>query len=401
MIVTSVETIRVSERPNLCFVRLETDAGLVGIGESYFGAAAVEAFIHETAAPLLLGQHSAELNRHRQALNSYLGRTGSGVEARGIAAVDLALWDLLGHETGRSLVSLLGGRVRDSLPVYNTCAGSDYVRGPEGQRVANWGANGESAAVGPYEDLSAFLTDAGALARSLRDMGIRGMKIWPFDPEAEASHGHDISRAGLERALEPFRKIRDAVGDDIDIMVELHGLWDLPAAEKIAHAVEPFAPAWLEDPLRAESAHGLGELRARIATPIAGGETLGSAREYLAALESGGLDVVITDVAWARGISEMPLIAGLAELYDRPVAFHDCTGPVTLTASAHLALATPNAFIQEIVRASFLGWYRELVTGLPTLEDGQMSVQEAPGLGLQLRPEVCDHPGSTVRRSAL
>ncbi len=398
MRVISVDTVRLDARPNLCFVQVHTDEGRIGLGESYFGAAAVEAFVHETVAPLLLGAPADDLNRHRLALAGYLGRTGSGVEARGTAAVDLALWDLLGQATGRSLVSLLGGPVRDAVPVYNTCAGSDYVRGAAGQQVANWGADGGG---GPFEDLAAFLTDAGALARSLRDMGIGGMKIWPFDPEAEASNGHRITDAGLDRALEPFRSIRDAVGGDIEIMVELHGLWDLPAAERIAHALEPFDVAWIEDPLRAESAAALGELRRRIGVPLAGGETLGSAREYRDLLECGGIDVVIADVAWARGVSEMPLIAGLAALHERPVAFHDCTGPVTLAASTHLALATPNAFVQEIVRASYFGWYRELVDGLPVLDGGRLSVAGSPGLGVRLLPELLAREGTRITRSAL
>lgn len=399
MSIQSVETIRIAERPNLCFVRIGTDDGLVGLGESYFGAAAVEAYIHETVAPNLLGRSAADRGRSLLALQSYLGRTGSGVESRGIAAVDLALWDLAGQFSGQSLTAMLGGAVRDSISVYNTCAGSEYVRGAQGQQVSNWGT--ASAEPGPYEDLDAFLTDAGALARSLLEMGIRGMKIWPFDPEAEASGGHRISSAGLERALQPFRLIRNAVGDQIDIMVELHGLWDLPSAERIAHALEPFDVAWLEDPIRAESPAAWAELRSRIGVPIAGGETLGSAREFLGLLAGGGVDVVIADLAWARGISEMPLVAGLAALHERPIAFHDCTGPVTLAASTHLALATPNVFVQEIVRASLLGWYRELVTGLPQLQHGTLTAPLVPGHGVKLRDDLDDRPGTTIRRSTL
>lgn len=397
MTITTIETVRPKDRPNVCFVHIHTDEGLVGLGESYFGAAAVDAHIHESVAPALLGRRADERARLQSILAGYLGRVGSGVEARAAAAVDLALWDLAGQAVGRSLVTLLGGKVRDSIPVYNTCAGSNYVRGVEGQRVSNWGVGAASA--GPYEDLAASLADAGGLARSLLDMGIGGMKIWPFDPEAEASQGHRISRAGLDRALDPVRRIRDAVGEEINVMIELHSLWDLPQAERIADALEPYGIAWLEDPLRAESAPAIGELRRRVDIPIACGESLGTPREFLALLESGGVDVVIADVAWARGISAMAVIAGLAALHERPIAFHDCTGPVTLAASAHLALATPNAFSQEIVRASLLGWYRDLVVGLPTLEDGRLSVGDEPGIGVRLRPEVLEASQSIVRRT--
>src|SRR5215212_5467561 len=101
-------------------------------------------------------------------------------------------------------------------------------------------------AEGPYEDLDAFLHRAGELALSLREQGISGMKIWPFDPYAEASGGHDISAGDLDRALEPFRQIRAAVGLEMDIMVELHGLWNLPTARRIARALEEFEPYWYE-----------------------------------------------------------------------------------------------------------------------------------------------------------
>ena len=114
----------------------------------------------------------------------------------------------------------------------------------------------------PYEDLDAFLHRAGELALSLREQGITGMKIWPFDPYAEASGGHDISAGDLDRALEPFRQIRAAVGLEMDIMVELHGLWNLPTARRIARALEEFEPYWFEDPLRSDNLDALATFAA-------------------------------------------------------------------------------------------------------------------------------------------
>jgi L-alanine-DL-glutamate epimerase-like enolase superfamily enzyme len=121
---------------------------------------------------------------------------------------------------------------------------------------------GIEQAPGPYEDLDAFLNRADELARSLLDEGITGMKIWPFDPFAEASGGHYISGADLHSALEPFRKIRRAVGDAMDIMVEFHSLWDLTTAKRITHALEDFNPYWYEDPIKMDNLAALGELSA-------------------------------------------------------------------------------------------------------------------------------------------
>jgi galactonate dehydratase len=253
MRITRIDTLRLEEFPNLLFVHVHTDEGLVGLGETFFGAQAVEAYVHESVAPYLLGKDPLQIERHATALRGYLGYASTGVELRGTSAIDIALWDLLGQVSGQPLYQLLGGLSRESVPIYNTCAGYRYVRQRPVQAVENWGI-GDGNPDGPYEDLEAFLTDAGGLARSLLAQGITGMKIWPFDPYAEASNGTGISEGDLDRALEPFRKIRGAVGSAMDVMVELHSLWDVPTAQRILRAVEQFEPYWCEDPVRPDSA---------------------------------------------------------------------------------------------------------------------------------------------------
>src|SRR5690606_5829815 len=138
-----------------------------------------------------------------------------------------ALWDIFGKALGVPVSVALGGKSRDAVRTYNTCAGYSYIRDSRAQSVDNWGLAAKSA--GPYEDLDAFLNCADELAHSLLEEGITGMKIWPFDIAAERTHGLDISAAELRTALEPFEKIRNAVGDKMDIMVEFHSLWRLPA----------------------------------------------------------------------------------------------------------------------------------------------------------------------------
>ena len=157
------------------------------------GAAAVEAYLHETVAPKLLGRDPLRIEAIGRDLSNYLGWRSAGVETRGNSAVDIALWDLFGKSCGMPLADALGGRSRDSVRVYNTCAGYKYIRDARAQSVANWHV-GETA--GPYEDLEAFLHRADELALSLLEQGITGMKIWPFDIAAERSHGWDISQIG-------------------------------------------------------------------------------------------------------------------------------------------------------------------------------------------------------------
>ena len=387
MRITAVETIRLGEFPNLLWLHVHTDAGLIGLGETFRGPRAVEAHIHETVAPLLIGKPALQVDRHARALqNGYLGFSGSGVEMRAASAVDIALWDLLGQASGQPVWQCLGGLSHDRVRIYNTCAGTRYIRAASGQNTANWGLDPASAA-GPYEDLHAFLHRADELAHSLLEQGITAMKIWPFDFAAEETEGRSISAAELDKAMAPFRKIRAAVGGRMDVMAELHSLWTPPAAERIMHALAEVDPFWVEDPIKMVNADLLGDLRARTRVPVCASETLATRRAFREFLQADAVDVVMLDLSWCGGLGEAKKIATLAESWARPVAPHDCTGPVVLTASVHLSLNCPNTLVQETVRAFTGGWYKEVVTELPPIRDGFVYPMAGPGLGTRLQPE--------------
>ncbi|MFW5680764.1 MAG: mandelate racemase/muconate lactonizing enzyme family protein, partial [Pseudomonadota bacterium] len=358
MKITKVETLRLGEFPNLIWVRLHTDEGLIGLGETFMGAAAVEAYLHETAAPKLLGRDPLAIEAIDRDLIGYLGWRGAGVETRGNSAVNLALWDLFGKAHGRPVADMLGGRSRERIRVYNTCAGYRYVRDTRAQAVANWGLDRQE---GPYEDLDAFLHRADELALSLLEQGITGMKIWPFDMAAERTHGLDISAEELKRALEPFEKIRRAVGDAMDIMVEFHSLWQLPAAQRIARALADFDTYWHEDPVRMDSLETLKAYAPHSKAMICASETLAYGHAFKDYMATGVAGVVMLDLSWCGGLSEARKIAAMAEAHHLPVAPHDCTGPVVFAASCQFSMHARNALIQESVRAFTTGWYQELV----------------------------------------
>ena len=225
------------------------------------------------------------------------------------------------------------------------------------------------------------------------------MKIWPFDPAAEASDGHYISPTDLDKALEPFRKIRKAVGDKMDIMVEFHSLWSLPMAQRLAQALEPFGTYWHEDPFRLDHLSDLKEYAAHSKAWTCASETLAYTHAFRDYLESGAADVVMLDLSWCGGLSEARKIAGMAEAWHVPAAPHDCTGPVVYMASCHFSLHARNALIQESVRAFYTGWYKELVTELPVIADGMVSVSGKPGLGLELLPGLEKRADAMVRIS--
>ena len=396
MKITQVETIRLGQFPNIIWVRLHTDEGLVGLGETFMGAAAIEVYLHEWTAPKLLGQDPLAIEARNRDITGYLGWRGSGVETRGNSAVDIALWDIFGKAANMPIHTALGGKSRDSIRIYNTCAGYQYVRSAANQSTSNWGLEAKH---GPYEDLEGFLNNAGELAQSLLSEGITAMKIWPFDMAAEKSHGQYISNADLDVALIPFQKIRSAVGNQMDIMVEFHSLWRLPMAQKIARALKPFNTFWHEDAIRMDSLDLLKQYAVDCDALICASETLSYKWGFKDYLQTGVAGVAMLDLSWCGGLSEARKIAAMADAWQLPVAPHDCTGPVVWAASTHLSLHAPNALVQESVRAFFTGWYKELVTELPVVENGMVSLNNKPGLGLELLPDLHKRPDAVVRVS--
>ncbi|MBC7704209.1 MAG: mandelate racemase/muconate lactonizing enzyme family protein [Rhodoferax sp.] len=400
MKITKVETVRLGEFPNIIWVRVHTDEGLVGLGETFMGARAVEAYIHEWAAPKLLGQDPLAIEARNRELMGYLGWRGSGVETRGNSAIDIALWDLFGKAANMPLYTALGGKSRDAIRVYNTCAGYQYIRSSVNQNTSNWGIGDQKKAnAGPYEDLEGFLHRADEVAESLLSEGITAMKIWPFDPAAEKSDGQYISNGDLDLALEPFRKIRDAIGNKMDIMVEFHSLWRLPMARKIARELKPFNTFWHEDAIRMDSLDLLKQYAVDCEALICASETLSYKWGFKDYLQTGVAGVAMLDLSWCGGLTEARKIAAMADAWQLPVAPHDCTGPVVWAASTHLSLHAPNALVQESVRAFYSGWYKELVTELPQVRNGMISLNGKPGLGLELLPDLHLRADAVVRNS--
>ena len=387
MKITALETLRLEEFGNIIFVRIHTDAGVVGLGETFMGPKAVEAYLHETVAPKVLGRDPLQIEAINADLSRfYLGWSSAGAETRGNSAMDIALWDIFGKAHGKPICDMLGGRSRDKIRVYNTCAGYKYIRDASAQSVANWHV-GEQG--GPYEDLEGFLYRADEVALSLLEQGITGMKIWPFDIAAERSNGFDISPQELNTALEPFRKIRKAVGDKMDIMVEFHSLWSLPMAKKLAEKLAEFDTYWHEDPFRLDNVSDLKDYARHSKAWVCASETLSYTHAFREYLETGAAGVAMLDLSWCGGISEARKIAALAEARHVPVAPHDCTGPVVYMASCQFSMHARNSLIQESVRAFYSGWYKELVTTLPKIEHGEVTIDfSAPGLGTELLPDL-------------
>jgi L-alanine-DL-glutamate epimerase-like enolase superfamily enzyme len=385
MRITEVETIDLSSADlelesdpgddyrTLVFVRIHTDEGHVGLGETYARPSVDAAVVHRHLAPELLGEDPRRIERlwrdcYRPA-NVYGGH--GGAEMRALSAVDVALWDLKATAAGVPLYELLGGRFRESLRTYNTCYERDYD----------------------------FREEPVALAESLLEEGIDAMKIWPYDDLARETDGQHVRRADLAVGAGPLRAIRDAVGDEMDVAVEFHGLWNVQCAKQIAAHLDRYDPMWLEELVGIGDPGVYADVAAATSAPLTVSERLTNKYQYKQLLERVDVDVVMLDVEWLGGLTEARKVAALAESYQRPIAPHNCGGPVLHFANLHLGAAVPNLKILESVRDRYRGWHRDLVTTPAELEDGRLPVPEREGLGTELAPAVLEAPGA-VRESS-
>lgn len=380
--------------PNLMHVQIETSDGIIGTGETYYFGSTVAHFIQDYVAPAIVGKSALDIDNINRLLTTYVGYNGSGVETRARSAVDIALWDIRAQSEGLPIYRLLGGNVARPLKIYNTCAGTSYMRKSD-QSSASWGLDTKEKL---YQDLARFMEDASGLAKELLAEGISAMKIWPFDLFAERTHGLSISDEDLKMALKPVQDIREAVGSKMDIMVEMHSLWHLAPAKKILGALKEFDVFWVEDPLIPDLLDDYAELRTNGLPKIAHGETVASKFRITRLLEHNLIDFLTLDLGWCGGFSQGVLYSQLAKSNGVQIAPHDCTGPIGLIAGSHLSTAWDGEIIQETVRAALRTWYPIIVNQLPDVDRGFLTLTGSPGLGTSLRSDYLNDPKNHLQK---
>lgn len=408
--ITALETaIPHDVMPGLLVLRVHTDAGssaeglsIVGHGETYYIPTAAAAVIHDFFAPRLLGADVLAIESHWRFLYERMTAFGgTGAELRALSAIDLALWDIQGQIYQQPIWRLLGGPVRDEIPVYNSCGGPFYGR--TNRRVpaaSGWPGHGDPGQAGPLEDNWSSIHEPAELAEELIGLGYRAMKLWSFDAVYRRQGGQYLSRHDLEDGLKPFRAIRDRVGDEIELVLDGHGFFSLAAATRIVEAMEEIRPLWVEDILRPDSIASMATLRQRTQTPIAVSEMLVMPDHFRQVLESQGADYVMIDPTWVGGITATRRIADLAMLYNIPTLMHDCTGPLTLLAGMQIAAANTGVAFQETVRAHLKTLYPLLIDQSLEVQRGTIALPKRPGIGARWLPELFDnsHPGYRCSR---
>lgn len=377
MKITAIETILYTTgvevhagRVAWLWVLVHTSEGVTGLGETFPSGESERAVIEKHLARLLLGKDPRNIEARWQEMFLAVSYPGwAGAEMRAISAVDIALWDLAARALGQPVWRLLGGRCRERIRTYNTC----------------------------YDHRHDFHETAGHLAAELLDAGIAAMKIWPFDRAALRNRGQFLTHEDLEEGLAPFRQIQDSVGERMEIAVEFHGYWNLPCAERLAQALEPFNIMWLEEMLPQDNLESYGRLASRVRQPLCLSERLMTRYGFREAITSGAARFVMPDIAWCGGFTEARKIAALADTYYLPLCPHNCGGPVQHAASIHLAAHVPNLFILESVRRHYLQDYQGLVTDTLPAQEGFLPVPEGPGLGIDLHPDIRERADVEVR----
>ena len=363
-IVDVVTTVVGAPWRELTFVELVADDGRRGLGEVRMVTKTdtLLACVSELADRHVVG--SDPFDRETLAFNvqrAEYGRPGE-ITQSALAAFDVACWDLIGQELNEPIWRLLGGKYRDRVRAY----------------ANGWYQSGR---------------DPVALADSARDVVARGYTALKLDPFGSAWMW--LPPAERRRSIELVAAVRDAVGPDVELMIEMHGRFSAAAAAEIAADLEPFAPTWLEEPVPFDSATGLARLRSATRLPIATGERLHLLADFRPLFEQGLVDIVQADLMHFGGFTGLRRLAAWAEAYELPLAPHNVCGPVGTAANIHFAVATSNYLVLEHFNDFADTWVADLVDAAPAIDpcDGCFPLPTLPGLGARLDHEACaEHP---------
>ncbi|MBT5326137.1 MAG: mandelate racemase/muconate lactonizing enzyme family protein [Gemmatimonadetes bacterium] len=366
MQITHLEIYQVdaSKRGNWIFVQLHTDAGLSGLGEaSQSGNDGLVIAALQQLGPQLKGIDPTQVEAiwERLARGSAIFSGDAGrIGATALSAVDQALWDLAGKAMDVPAWKLMGGKRRDKIRLYaNLNRGTDD-RSPLGFANA---------------------------ARRAVDAGFQAVKSTPFDEVQWRRMDRDGFARDTERGIERLVKTREAIGDEIELLVDCHQRFDLATAFKVAEKLSPLNLYWFEEPVPRDHVDALRQLRLHSGQTIAGGEALVGREGFWDYIVQGAVDVLMPDVKHAGGITECRRIAALAEMAQMPIAPHSPAGPVSTMAGVHLAATVANFTVLEHAFGE-VAWRGELVRPAENIVDGFITVPDAPGLGIELDEAV-------------
>jgi galactonate dehydratase len=351
---------------NLTFVKVDTDEGLSGVGEVRMlnHTDALIGYLQEAGPNHVLGSDPFNIEDlvNRMYHNDF-ARVGQ-IAMSGISVIEIACWDIVGKALGVPVYKLLGGAVRDRIKAY---------------------ANG-------WYTVERSPDQFAEAAKRAVARGYRALKFDPF-----GSGFYELSREEKIRSISLTEAVREAVGPEVELLIEMHGRFNPATAIEIARLLEPYEPSWVEEPVPPDNLRALQKASEHIRIPVATGERLHSRAEFRELFELQACDIIQPDITHCGGILNTKKIAAWADTYYMLVAPHNVGGPVSTAAALHLAACTTNFKIQEHFNDFAESWVKQAAPGLPEVENGSFALPDKPGLGVELDEQVFkEHPRAAV-----
>jgi galactonate dehydratase len=347
---------------NLTFVKVETDDGLFGLGEVRLNnrTNALLGYLHEAIPRYMLGNDPFEIEAltSNMMINDY-GRMGE-VTMSAVSIFEMACWDIVGKALEQPCYRLMGGAVRDRIKAY---------------------ANGWYTVERTPEDFH-------AAARKVVERGYLALKVDPF-----GAGRYELSRDEQAKAVALIEAVRDAIGPECELLVEMHGRFNPATAIMMAKKLQPFDPAWIEEPVPPENLLELKRVAEHVEIPIATGERLHTMNEFRPLFDLNCVDIIQPDLTHFGGLTYTRRLAAWADVYNVLVAPHNVGGPVSTAAALHLAAVIPNFKIQENFNDFADSWVKQAAPGIPEVVDGYFPLPTRPGLGIDIDElEFAKHP---------
>ncbi len=351
---------------NLTIVRVMTDSGLEGVGEVRMvnHTDALLGYLAEAVPNHVLGHNPANIEDlvWRMYRNDY-DRAGE-IAMSAIATIEIACWDILGKSLDLPVYQLLGGAVRNRIKAY---------------------ANG-------WYKVERTPQEFHLAARQVIAKGYHALKFDPF-----GAGYYELERVEKNRAIALVEAVRDAIGPDAELLIEMHGRFNPATAVEVAHELEPFHPSWIEEPVPPENLAALKKVAEKVRIPIATGERMHTRHDFRSLFELQAADIIQPDITHFGGLLEAKKVAAWAENYYVLLAPHNVGGPISTAAALHFAASTPNFKIQEHFNDFADEWVKNAMPGNPEVVDGYFALPQGPGLGIRLNEDsINEHPRQHV-----
>ena len=376
--ITRVETVRFKNE-SWMWLRLHTNEGIIGTGETYPFNEASSSVIKDLEwhswAGKLLGTNPLDIEQtweriYRQ--NAF--HVTGGAEMRALSAINIAQWDIMGQVTKMPLYQLLGGSYDKKIRVYNTYTNSRAING--------W----------------TLEKDMEKVAKFLVEQGIKAIKFCPFDKVAARNNGEYISMKDIDESLEWIKRVKDTVGNELELGCEFHSMWNLPAAMRIAKSLEPYNVLFLEDILLQDNMQAYVSLKQGTSIPLVMSERLASRFGFREMFEAKAGSIAMYDLTWCGGISEGKKISDMANTYYIPTMMHTAGGPILWYSSTHLAAAITNLFYVESVYPTWHDRDGKYFENPPAVKSGMVLPPDLPGLGLQFKKGLFERSDVIVEK---